>query len=244
MEQLSTLVKEFPNGQQALSVCINGDSDPASIVESLQLPRCSRLFILSGGAGNISPETFLRLTDLFETVGQTISRIGCTVIDGGTQSGVMQLMGEALSQTARTAPLIGVVPVYAEVGPNGIQAENILEPHHSNFVLIASSDWGAEVETMYGLAAYLGAQIPSVAMLVNGGGISLIEVEKNVKQGREIIVIVGSGRLADEITQAILFPERETRDRIKAVVSKGRLILFNLETPPQELAQILEQRLN
>ena len=244
MIQLPTFIKEFSNGNRALSVRTDLNTHPASIVKALQLPECSRLFMLSGGAGGMADEILGRLTTLFTLVGQVVAQQNCTVIDGGTQSGVMQLMGECLTRTGRTVPHIGVVPAQAQAGPNGLVAEDILEPNHSNFVLVKGDEWGDEIETMYSLAAYLSAQVPSVAMLVNGGRISLQEVEQNVKQGREIIVVSGSGRLADEITEAMRRPNGQTQERIRDVVENGHLILFDLANPPDRLAQIVEQRLN
>ena len=81
----------------------------------------------------------------------------------------MKLMGQALLKFGRTNAYVGVVPAFAEAG-NGLVAEDILEPNHSGFVLVNGYHWGDEVETMYGLAAYLSANVPSVTILVNGGG--------------------------------------------------------------------------
>ena len=192
----------------------------------------------------MSDATYALLSSLFAVVGETMAQWDGLVIDGGTQSGVMQLMGEALAHADQPTPHIGVVPIHAEAGPHGAQAEDILEPHHSNFVLVDSDKWGGEVEMMYRLADYLSANIPSIAILINGGDVSLLEVEKNIQQGREIIVIAGSGRLADTIAEAIHHPERSAPERIKAIIRNGRLTLFDIMAPPEELAQILRQRLH
>jgi hypothetical protein len=243
MNRLPTLYKVFPNGHQALSVRTNGNTDAASIVEALNLSQSRRLFILSGGAGGMSKEIVTQLSHLFITIGQMLAQMSCTVIDGGTESGVMRLMGRALARAGQNVPHIGVVPARAQAGPNGIEAEDVLDPHHSNFVLVDSDEWGGEVQVMYRLANYLSRQVPSLAMLVNGGGISLQEVEQNVAQGREIIVISGSGRLADEITEAMLYPKNKARKRIRHVVQNGRLILHPLENPPNKLMHLLKERL-
>jgi len=242
MSQLSTFVKEFPNGHQALSVRVNGQIDPALIAEALQLPTCSRLLLLSGGAGGMSHKSFMQLKELFAAISHMVAQTNCTIIDGGTQSGIMQLMGEALAQTGPTAPHIGVVPAQAEAEP-GKKAEDVLEPNHSNFVLVNGTEWGDEVTTMYSLANHLAQQAPSLAVLVNGGGISLQEVEQNIEQGREIIVIKGSGRLADEIAQAIIEPTRPVRDKIERAVRRGRFTIFDIEAPPLKILDILLQRL-
>lgn len=244
MAQPTTLIKSFPNGRRALSVRVSPETDAAEVIDALSLPRCRRLLMLSGGANNMSADKMSRLTALFAAIGQLIVQDGVTVIDGGTKSGVMKLMGEALGRAGRTkSPHIGVLPAHVTVGEDGTTAEDILEPHHSNFVLVEGDEWGSEVEQMYRLADYLSQQAPSVALLVNGGEIALREVELNVEQGREIIVLVGSGRLADEITQAIQKLDEPVSDRVKAVVQQGQFSLVDLDAPPEVLIGLLHQKL-
>lgn len=243
MSKLTILVKEFPNGHQALSVRVRPDVDPAEVVTALNLPACARLLVISGGAVALAPETASRLSILFAAASQVIVGPDSVVIDGGTRAGVMQLMGEALARTEGSTIHIGVVPAMAKAGPNGTTAEDILEPNHSNFVLVESDKWGGEVGLMYSLAGYLATGAPSVTVLVNGGQVSLLEIEENVRQGREVIVIAGSGRLADEVATAIRHPDRNTHRRIAAIARKGRFTLVDIKTNPEELAQLLEQRL-
>ena len=242
MDKLSTEFKTFHNGHQALAVRTNGNIPPNQIVRALRLPHYSALLMISGGAGGMLTEVFVRLVSLFDEIGQTVSKNNIAVVDGGTQSGVMKLMGQALAKSGRTTAHVGVVPAYAEAG-NGLVAQDILEPNHSGFVLVNGHQWGDEVETMYSLAAYMSENVPSVTILVNGGGISLLEIEWNVRQGREIVVIAGSGRLADEIADAVRHPNSNIRERVEAVVRDGRLTLFDISDPPASLIHILEQRL-
>lgn len=242
MKRLAVLIKEFANGRKARAVRTNGKTDAAAIVAALKLSHPSGLLILSGGAGKMTHQD--DLVSLFAAIGRLVAQHpGLVVIDGGTQSGVMQLMGEGLAGIARAGAHIGVLPAGADTGANGQKAEDNLEPHHSNFVLVDSKEWGGEVETMYHLAAYLSAQVPSVALLVNGGAIALQEVEKNVQQGREIIVVAGSGRLADEIAGAIRQPEQAAREPITSLIHQGRFTLFDLSDSPDKLIDLLQQRL-
>ena len=184
------------------------------------------------------------LKNLFVAVGKMIVKHGVTVVDGGTESGVMKLMGEALGQAGRkVTPHIGVLPAHAAVADDGTKAEDILDPNHSNFVLVEGDAWGSEVEQMYRLADYLSQQVPSLALLVNGGQVALQEVELNIRQGREIVVLVGSGRLADDIAQALHNPEQISSERIKAVAATGRFILFNIEDSPDKLVALFERKL-
>jgi hypothetical protein len=241
---LPPFVKKLSTGKDAIAVRTTPDCDPAALAEMLQLPSSSGLLILSGGASHMDKETFYRLAEVFAAVGTVLVEANATVIDGGTEAGAAALMGKALGQAKRTAPYIGVLPAYAEVEPGGrIRGEGILEPHHSHFVLVESSAWGEEVKIMYGLAACLADQCPSLALLVNGGNVSLQEVEWNVRQGREIIVLAGSGRLADEIATAVRHPERSAREQIRAIAHEGQLTLFDLRDPIAALVKLLKQRL-
>ena len=56
---------------------------------------------------------------------------------------------------------------------------------------------------MYWLFAALAQGRPSVTIVANGGGITLSEVESNVRAGRHIILIEGSGRAADALVSLL-----------------------------------------
>jgi hypothetical protein len=243
MSLLTTLTKKFPDGRQALAVYVPREVHPAAIVAALELPKCSRLLFICGGAENMPPEILNPLVNLFAEVGRLVRDDSITVIDGGTEAGVMRLMGQALRQAGAAVTHIGILPAQAAVDDNGTRGEDILDPNHNYFVLVEGNEWGDETEVMYRLGDYLAADIPSIAVLINGGGIALQEIEKNVEQGREIVVITGSGRLADEIAEAVFNPGPHIRPRVAAIARDGRLTLFNLIAPPNKLAEILKQRL-
>lgn len=236
-------VKELPNGHRAVAVRAEVEPDPATIAEALQLPTSVAVLLLSGGAGGMSQELLERLRPAFEVVAQAVVQENATVIDGGTQAGVMKLMGEALARSGQKSPHIGVLPAYAEVEPGGPLGEDILEPCHSHFVLIDSDRWGSESKTMSDLATYLSAGAPSLALLVNGGEVALGDIEWNVRQGRRVVVLAGSGRVADEIAAAMRQPEGKARERIREVVERGRITLFDLTAPPTELGELVERML-
>lgn len=184
----------------------------------------------------MSQELIDRLRPVFEAIAHIVTETGATVIDGGTQSGVMKLMGEALARAGRTAPHIGVLPAFAEAEPGGTLGEDILEPHHSHFVLIDSDRWGSESQTLSDLATYLSGGAPSLALLVNGGEIALDDIEWNVRHGRRVAVLAGSGRLADELAEAVRQPGAQARERVRAMVEQGDVTVLDLAAPPAELA--------
>ena len=53
------------------------------------------------------------------------------------------------------------------------------------------------------LFAKLAEGRPSVTIVANGGGITLTEVEANVRAGRRMILIEGSGRAADALVSIL-----------------------------------------
>lgn len=227
----------FPDGRTSRVVCARLEVAPEALAAALDLrPPCAVLLSI-GGAGSMSATTARRLAPVFGVLGAGLAQKGVTVLDGGTEAGVIGLMGGALAAADRTAPYIGVVPARARVGAGGKRARDILERNHSHLVLLDSDQWGAEVELMGDLAGYLAGTAPRVAFLANGGEIALREVEASVRRDCEVVVLRGSGRLADEIADALLSRRRPIRERIQVLLESGRLTL--LEASSQDTSALL-----
>ena len=242
MPPLRPFVKQLPAGRTALAVRVASDADAETVAAALNLPAPHALLILSGGAGQTADAMLRRLTSLFDAIGAALARQGVTVIDGGTQSGVMALMGQALDRSGHTAPYIGVLPAHAPISDDQ-RGEDILEPHHSHFVLIEADRWGDECDLMGRLAGRLSERVPSLLLLVNGGEVALQDLAWNVHQGREIVVLAGSGRLADEIAAAVCQPEAVARPEVARVAREGRVTLCDLAEPAAGLVALIESRL-
>lgn len=230
----------FPNGLQALAVRSEESPDIPALVKTLQLPSQPRgLLVLSGGAGLMDEASSARMRSFFQTLAAIVKSQQLMVIDGGTSAGIMALMGEALFREGGSAIHIGVVPAKAEVDSEGKVAEDILEPHHSHFVLVETNEWGREVTAMYGLVEYFSKNAPSALLLINGGGLSLQEIQHGVRQGHIIVIFAGSGRLADELAQAIRHPETPARAEIRELIREGHFIIFDTSKSPRELQELL-----
>jgi hypothetical protein len=209
-----------------------------------------------------------RLAPLFSALASALVQANISVLDGGTRAGVMALMGQALAAAGRSAPYIGVLPAHATAGPGGAQGEDMLEPHHSHFVLVQSGQWGAESKFMAGLATHLAGPARSLVLLVNGGQVALQDLEFNLRQGRQVVILAGSGRLADQIAaearrqareargrrsllntwgrwlEGVLFPEtRARRERVAAIARQGRVMVADSSQSPAQLAIWLIQQL-
>ncbi len=234
----------FPQGGRARVVQLESPEAAETILRALDLPRPRGLLLLHGGAAGLPEATRDRLRDLFfHGLAPLVAREGLAVLDGGTQAGVMQLMGEAMAAVRGHAPLIGVCPAAQVTWPQGPQdARRVpLEPHHTHFVLTPGQNWGEETFYLFALAQALNRTIPSLALLVDGGPVSLEEVRYNVRQVRPLLVVRGSGRLADALWQAR--QGRAPSGLPSEVVRYDRLFFIDLEQGPQALAEIVRRLL-
>ena len=244
----------FPNKNQARAVHTSAGADGTAIATALGLPPPRAVLLLSGGASATPSARMGRLRRLLaEGVTRVAAEESITIIDGGTQAGVMRMIGEGRAAVRDCAPLIGVCPAALVSWPGralslpkgGLADDGLvpLEPNHTHFVLTPGDAWGDETDAMFALVAALSDGVPSVAILANGGSIARDEVLRNVRQGREIIVIRGSGRLADVIAAAVAGGVEPPDDEIAAIVREGRITLFDIGDEPEALAALIRRKL-
>lgn len=235
---------QFPGGNRAQAVLAPASAHVSDLARALDLPRFETVILLAGGAGSMQQPAEANLAALFtEGLASAASSFDAAIIDGGTQSGVMALMGQGVAQQGHKPALLGVAPEGRVSYPGKVDAEQEagpLDPNHSHFVLVESDEWGGETAMMYDLGQYLATGRPSVAVLVNGGEIARNEVLYNVRQQRPIIVIEGSGRLADDIAR--LWRERSTPpsdETLAEIIKDGDIHLFPLTGTPEQLKEVL-----
>lgn len=193
----------------------------------------------------MSPVAIAQVRRLIEEIARVVSEENITLIDGGTQAGVMAMMGEACAAVGARSPLVGVCPAALVCWPDGPTGPDRvpLEPNHTHFVLTPGDHWGDETETMFALAATLSSDSPSLAILINGGTVARQEIIYDVRQGREIIVIRGSGRLADAIAAAVADKSPPQDSEIAFILGKGRITLLDVHENPPVLASQIRRKL-
>lgn len=193
----------FPNGSSAVVLEARRDISGREIVSRLGLPEPRGTLVVIGSTVELEPSGSARVADaMVRGVARVALAGGLTVVTGATDAGIFAILGAALA--GRSAPLIGVAPAHLVSWPGGPPRHDgvALEPHHSHFVLVDGDAWGHETAALLGVAAALGAVAPSAAVLCGGGAVSRDEALGNHRAGRELVVIAGSGRLADELGQA------------------------------------------
>lgn len=241
----------FSNGNQALAVIPPRNLPASSLLRALGIPQPRSLIMIAGGAAEMDERDLARLASLFsEGIAHFAAVHQALVIDGGTQSGVMELMGQGVAQQPQRPALLGISPAENVIYPGKTPSQNAteqvpLDPNHSHFVLVDSHEWGGETETMYALAEVYSQSCPSVAILVNGGAIAKNEVLYNARQRRPIIVIEGSGRLADQIVEALQGTSAvDSNPGLTEIINEGKLHIFPMDGQSEELERLVQRLLD
>ena len=190
----------FPSGRRAQTVRVQDERDVGAAVATFGLERDRPALVLVGGADDLPDSE--ELSPLFADVVALVERLGAAVVNGGTDAGIMRLAGDAHAAARASFPLVGVAAEATVVLPGAAprSGDAPLEPNHTHFVFVPGSEWGDEVPWIGWVAAALAGRAPSATLLVNGGHLSRRDVEASVQAGREVVVVAGSGRLADELT--------------------------------------------
>jgi len=214
-------------------------------LQQLQVPYPRPVLVLIGGASNLTDSDQRLLRSLFIKVLAPLAQtLNAVVIDGGTDTGIMQMMGRARTRTRSTFPLIGIAPVGLVALPGQALPRPdaaYLEPHHTHFFLTPGQSWGDESEWIAQFATAIAADEPSVTLLINGGEVSWIDARENVEEGRPVIAIAGSGRTADALATAL--NGKITDERARRIVDSGLLQAIHLRSP-QHLTQVIEKILS
>jgi len=227
MQVLSSLLCEFklslPTGRVAQAVAVDDRAGLQDAIAALGLQGSRPVLVIVGGAGNLEPDDYARLENLFEeSLAPLAEELGMVVVDGGTDVGVMQLMGRARAKLGATFPLVGVMPFEkARIPQNPSPQAKALEPNHTHFILVPGSEWGDESPWIAGVATALSGKSPSATILLNGGNASIVDVRASIADCRPVVVIAGTGRLADELATAIRHPGGRVRPELSPVIETG-----------------------
>jgi hypothetical protein len=210
-----------------------------SRLADLHLGGARPVIVLVGGADGLDEAQLARLRPLFEEgLAPLADALGACVIDGGTDTGVMGLIGQARAKLGATFPLIGVSArgTVAEVGGTASPDDApSLEPNHSHVVLVPGSRWGEESPWLADIASQLAGEAPSVTVVINGGEVTFDDAARSVEAGRPVLVVAGSGRAAD--TMAAALQENSQDKRAAELAASGLVQVVDLGAGPHALAR-------
>jgi hypothetical protein len=247
MSEYRAFTIRFDDQQSARAVLVNARSDLQLVMAALEIDTPRPVLFISGGAGDMdSKDADLIRAIVEEAIVEFAQQHDLVVIDGGTQAGVMQLLGEARQRRRATFPLIGVAPHPMVHYPNSRHkgGEVALQPGHSHFVLMQRGSWGHESQMIIGLTrAISGGVKPMLGVLINGGKIAEQDIYLATTQGSSpvpVLVLDGSGRKADELSAAVKTGETSSRI-IRAIVAGGAIDLVSLHAGVQGMRAKLAQ---
>lgn len=159
--------------------------------------------------GHIYPEHANLTLQAIEVIAKIAEVLDAAVICGGTDMGIMAAIGKSHGRNGFQFPLIGIAPEGSVTWPEGPRNTGLLplgnereqlEPHHSHFILVPGSQFGDETKWIVRAATMIAkGRHKSLMILVNGGKVSQLDVEEGLQADRPLIVLSGTGRLADEI---------------------------------------------
>lgn len=249
--QFQSTAIHFPHGHHARLVAPPRDSSVSDVVKALNLTPPAALLLILGGASGLDDALKPRLLQFFSRgLACAAADTGATIMDGGTASGIMAIMGQGVSEQGHKSPLLGVAPVGKVTYPDGPEPSGgsdtaPLEPNHTHFVLVDSDQWGGETETFFEIAdALAGPQTLVTAILVNGGPVAHDEVLRTVRRGWPLVVLSGTGRLADEIASHTAKDPDAINDPVLAeIIADGDLTLFPLDGKVKDFQHLIHQRL-
>lgn len=243
-----TFTIDFGEGRIAPAIRVEKGSDAQEIVTHFGLVSPRPTIFISGGAGMMSDEDIERTRAIIvDGVATFADKYHITIVDGGTESGVMKMIGDARLHHDFKFPLIGVSPdgLISYPGYQNPNEQANLENGHSHFVLVEGENWGDESQMIVNLTRAIAAGQPMIGLLINGGKIAEQDVyiataKATAHERIPILVLEGSGRTADNISTA--FRTGETQSAIiRAIVTGGDIRLTSIAEGAEAMFQKLEE---
>jgi hypothetical protein len=198
--------------QQTLSVFPAERSNLAQAISELGLRDNYPVIVLIGGEVDEKQADLTR--QAVELISRTAEDMNAVVICGGTDMGVMAEIGQIRARNGYKFPLVGVTPEELVTWPGGPLNTKFLwlgkqrwqlASHYSHFILVPGDQFGDESPWIVDTATLLSKGQRSVTILINGGEVSRKDIQLSLENGRPVIVLSRTGRLADELASQ---PER------------------------------------
>lgn len=235
----------FPNGNVAQAVRLEPADDARGALTRIGVEPHGRSLVLIGGAGKMTEADLNALRSIFtDALCPLAERVDAAIVDGGTDAGVMALMGQARATTHSAFPLIGVCAVgtvFAPGDPPPRPDAAPLEPNHTHFILVPGDNWGDDSPWLPKVARTV-SEGRSATVLVNGGDIAWQDAEGSAEEGNPVVTVAGSGRTADALAAAVR-GERED-PRAERLIASELVSVAELSAGPQQLTAAIERALS
>lgn len=240
----------FANKNRARLIAPPPEASPPEIVSALGLEQPDGLLLMVGGETSMDAEIEAHLIQLFSRgLARAAADANAAIIDGGREVGAMAIMGRGVADRGHKSALVGVAPAGNVTFPGGPEPDGTdaqpLDPNHSHFVLADGHQPGDETDTLFQVATALAGSRQIVTILVHGDTLAKKQILYSVRQGWPVIIIKGSGGLADEI--ADLWQKRPhfiPDPDLAEITIDGKLHFYQLGGAISEFERRLEQLLH
>lgn len=194
--------------RQVFCVFPTQPADLGQALAELHLNESIPVIVLIGG--EIDPPQADATRQAIQTISRIAHDMNALVICGGTDMGIMAEIGQVHSKMGYTFPLVGIAPEELVTWKDGpVSTKKLwwgkqrwqLEPHYTHFILVPGSKFGDESPWIAATAGLLSKERGSVTVLINGGEVSRKDIDLSLKDGRPVIALSRTGRLADELSR-------------------------------------------
>lgn len=198
---------DFPT-QQVLCAFPTQPADLDQALSELHLNESFPVIVLIGGEIDAPQADATR--QAIQTISRIVHDMNALVICRGTDMGIMAEIGNIHSKRGYTFPLVGIAPEELVTWKDGPASTKKLwwgtqrlplEPHYTHFILVPGSQFGDETPWVAATAALLSKDRGSVTVLINGEDVSRKAIDLSLKDGRPVIALSRTGRLADELSR-------------------------------------------
>jgi hypothetical protein len=210
-----------------------------SFFRRLQLPvsiPSTPVIVLLGDLASLEDDATTRLRDFYrDGILRTAAQIDALVIDAGLESGIASVEPRAESyERVQQVCLLGI-------SPNGI--DDPLSRSHSHQLVISDfNGWDDRqvefVRHKFSMIRRLAGTCRVVCVLMNNGHTAWGELLEAVRLEMPVVVMQGSGDLANEIIYAKMTGQCHDFN-MREVVNSGQLVVFNAEASESDLAMVV-----
>ena len=238
----------FGGGASAVAIRTARDTGGEALFDALRLPVPKGTLVVNGSTAALPPEVGRRIRSLVQDgLAKVALDAGLTVLTGATDAGIFAVLGTALD--GHGAPLVGVAPADLVTWPNRVDEGDDplsltpLERHHSHFVLVDGQEWGDETPALVELTKALDARGPTAVVLFGGGPIARCEAVAHVGAGVPLVVVAGSGRLANALADAAEDPAGCPDAELAGLARDRQVTVFPAAGGPEQFTAVLRDLL-
>ena len=203
-------------------------SDLEQAASELKLQGSYPVIVLIGG--DIDEHQANATRQALQAIAKVAEDLHTVMICGGTNMGVMAEISQIRWEKHYKFPLVGIAPEELVAWTGGKRNTKFLwwgkkrwqlAQHYSHFILVPGSQFGDESPWIVDAATTLSKGRMSVTVLINGGEVSRKDIELSLANGRPVIALSRTGRLADELSRT---PDRNKLITVVPANAEQRII--------------------